>query len=110
MEQTVKCKYIFERNYNPKYVNGAYGGISSRGEIIVNFYLERTPLPHSQTFTITDGLVTSEVLEEAEPNDHAKSVVRVVESGVILDYANAKEIYRWLGEHLKNLEQLNKPE
>ena len=108
MEQTVKCKYIFEANYNPKYVNGAYGGISSRGEIIVNFYLERMALPHSQTFTITDGLVTSEVSEAAEPNDHAKSVVRVVENGVILDYMNAKEIHRWLGEHLEKLENLNK--
>ena len=110
MEQTVKCKYIFEANYNPKYVNGAYGGISSRGEIIINFYLERIPVPRSQTFTISDGLVANEVVEAAEPNDHAKSLVRLVESGVILDYANAKEIHRWLGEHLRKLEQLNKTE
>ena len=29
----LKFKYIFDNNYNPKYINGAYGGITPKGEI-----------------------------------------------------------------------------
>ena len=32
-------KYIYTYDYNPDYVNGAHGGISPRGELVVNFYL-----------------------------------------------------------------------
>ena len=38
-------KYIFNYAYNPVYVNGAHGGLSPRGELVMNFYLERPPLP-----------------------------------------------------------------
>lgn len=101
----VKCKYIFDDNYNPKYVNGAYGGINSRGEIIVNFFLERMPLPNIQTFSLKEGNIDSEISGEREPEDHATSLVRMVENGIILNYTNAREIHRWLGDHIDALEK-----
>lgn len=42
----LKFKYIFDDSYNPVYVNGAHGGVTPRGELVVNFYLERQ---HCQT-------------------------------------------------------------
>lgn len=101
-EDTFKVKYIFKDDYNPKFINGAYGGISPRGEIVVNFYLERIAIPNSQTFKIVDGKREEQI--DSEPKDHSKSIVRFVENGIILDYNNAKEIHRWLGEHIKKLE------
>ncbi len=101
----LKCKYIFADQYNPKYINGAYGGINSRGEIIINFYLERMPLPKAQTYELVSGKIHQEKLEEREPEDHESSVVRMVENGIILNYNNAKEIHKWLGEHIDNLEK-----
>lgn len=106
----LKCKYIFDANYNPKYVNGAYGGVNSRGEIIINFYLERMSLPHSQTFEIQSGKIQEEDIEDRTPEDHQNSVVRMVENGIILDYNNAKDIHKWLGEHINNLENAMKDE
>ncbi len=101
----LKCKYIFDSGYNPKYINGAYGGVSSRGEIVVNFYLERAALPNSQTYLVGDDNIQEEVIDEREPKDHTISFVRVIENGIILDYKNAKEIHRWLGEHIEKLEE-----
>jgi len=98
-------KYIFKDDYNPKYINGAFGGIGPQGEFIVNFYLERVALPNSQTFEIQEGNVFSEIESERKPADHEQSLVRVVENGIIMDYQHAKEIHRWLGEHLKTFEQ-----
>ena len=103
----LKCKYIFADSYNPKYVNGAYGGINSRGEIVINFYLERMPLPHSQTFEIESGKIYQENIEERAPKDLMSSVVRFVENGIILNYNTAKHIHEWLGDHIRSMEKSN---
>lgn len=102
----LKCKYIFKDDYNPVYANGAQGGINPQGEIIINFYLERHALPVSQTYVLEkDKINAAEV--ESEPKDLNNSFVRVIENGVILNYQTAKEVHKWLGNHLLELETLS---
>lgn len=103
----IKCKYIFNDDYNPKYVNGAQGGINPQGEIIINFYLERNALPNSLTFEIEENKnIPKEI--ETEPNDLNNSLVRYIENGIILNYQTAKEVHKWLGNHIEKLEELSK--
>tara|TARA_R110002049_G_scaffold186209_1_gene354479 strand:- start:15 stop:395 length:381 start_codon:yes stop_codon:yes gene_type:complete len=105
-EIELTAKYIFDENYNPKYVNGAYGGVNPGGEIVINFYLERTGLPNKQVFAINDQGKGEELIEKREPLNLEQSVVRVVENGVILDLARAKDIRDWLGKQIAHLEEL----
>jgi hypothetical protein len=102
----IKCKYIFDDNYNPEYVNGAQGGINPLGEIVINFYLERNAIPNSQTFEIKDGKISVEDIE-SEPVDLKNSFVRVIKNGIVLNYQSAKEIHKWLGSHIEKLEELS---
>ena len=103
----LKFKYIFDYGYNPIYVNGAHGGVSPRGELVMNFYLERMALPESITHEInTNGTIGREVA--AEPDDLAQSMVRFIKSGVVMNYQNARELHIWLGERLKEMEALEK--
>ncbi len=101
----VKFKYIFNYGYNPVYVNGAHGGVSPRGELAVNFYLERTPLPNSITHEINANGTIGNVVAE-DPDDLKNSVVRYVDSGIILNYESARNIHLWLGERLKEMESI----
>jgi len=103
-EPEINCKYIFDKNYNPLYSNGAFGGVNSRGEIIINFFLERQPLPVKQSFKIDNGKFGEEIIEKRMPEDLQKSLVRFVGNGVVLNYENAKEVHRWLGEQITILE------
>ena len=103
----LKIKYKFDKNYNPKYSNGVIGGINPLGEIIMNFYLERRPLPNSTTISVKEGLPTSDVIN-VEPDDFGNTMIRFVDNGTILNYSTAKEIHRWLGEQLKVLENSTK--
>ena len=101
----IKFKYIFNYSYNPVYINGAQGGVSPRGELIMNFYLERMPLPESITHEINqNGTIGSE--SDTEPEDLKNSMVRVIENGVILNYQNARELHFWMGERIKEMEAL----
>ena len=98
-------KYIFTYDYNPVYVNGAHGGVSPRGELVMNFYLERQPLPNAITHEITPaGGIGPET--EMDPADLTHSVVRHVTNGVVLNYGTARELHYWLGEKLKEMEAL----
>jgi hypothetical protein len=103
MGKKIKCKYIFADDYNPVCVNGAFGGVNPQGEIVINFYFERAALPNSQTYEIVSKKL-KEIESEREPRDLSDSFVRVVNTGIILDYRHAKIIYEWLGENIKKLE------
>lgn len=103
----VTFKYIFNYTYNPVYVNGAHGGISPRGELVMNFYLERPPLPDEITHELNPNGTIGEAVAEA-PDNLKNSMVRFIESGVILNYESARNIHFWIGERLKELEAIER--
>lgn len=99
-------KYVFTYDYSPTYVNGAHGGLSPRGELVMNFYLERQPLPNSISHQITSaGTIGPETA--VEPEDLGRSLVRHVTTGVVLNYQTARELHYWLGEQLKQMEAMD---
>ena len=74
----ITFKYVFNYGYNPSYVNGAQGGFSPRGEMVINFYLERQPLPEAISHEITpEGAIGRETA--SEPKDLAQSMVRFID-------------------------------
>lgn len=100
-------KYVFNYGYNPTYVNGAQGGFSPRGEMIINFYLERQPLPDAITHEITpEGAIGRETA--VEPEDLPNSLVRFIDTGVVMSYENAKVFHAWLGDKLREIEEMHK--
>lgn len=103
----LKFKYVFNYGYNPTYVNGAQGGFSPRGEMVINFYLERQPLPESISHEITpEGAIGRET--EVEPKDLPNSMVRFIDTGVIMSYENAKVFHAWMGDKLREIEEMQK--
>lgn len=102
-DNKIKFKYVFSDSYNPVYCNGAYGGISSHGEIVANFFLERMPIPKSTTSLLNnDGTLSGDV--DTDPEDFARTVIRYVSTGVILSENSARSIYEWLGTQLNELD------
>lgn len=97
-QKKIKYKYKFKDDYNPHYVNGAHGGVTPYKEILVNFFLERLPLPKSQEYPINpDNTVGGNSISN-DPPDLDQSVIRYVQSGIILNYERAKVIHEWLGK------------
>ncbi len=100
-------KYVFNYGYNPTYVNGAQGGFSPRGEMVINFYLERQPLPDAITHEITpEGAIGRET--GVDPKDLASSMVRFIDTGVVMSYENAKIFHAWMGEKLREVEEMHR--
>ena len=100
-------KYVFNYGYNPTYVNGAQGGFSPRGEMVINFYLERQPLPDAITHEITpEGAIGRET--GVDPKDLASSMVRFIDTGVVMSYESAKIFHARMGEKLREVEEMHR--
>lgn len=102
--RTVTFKYQFADDYNPVYINGAYGGVGSRGEVVVNFYFERPPVMRSQTHELS---VTGEIGEivSQDPSSIDTQLIRFVQTGVAMNLDTAKRLHEWLGRHINTVEQ-----
>ena len=94
MAEKITFKYKFAEDYNPVYVNGAQGGINPNGDIIVNFYLERLPLPKKQEFEIREGGRIDNIPVSNDPEDLGRSMIRMIQSGVIMNLATAEAIHQ----------------
>lgn len=107
MGNEIKIKYIFEEGYNPKYVNGAYGGVSPMGEIIVNFYLERIPLPKEDIHELKpNGQIGS--IKERKPEDFNNIMIRYIQNGIVLSLEQAESVYAWLGNNIEEAKKIEK--
>ena len=103
----LRFKYIFSKEYNPVYINGAYGGIGPRGELAINFYLERSPVPNEEVRNLQEnGSIGDQV--KVEPPDLKETIIRYIDSGVVMNYETAKVIHAWLGEHIRLMETIKK--
>ena len=101
---TVKFKFVFEDSYNPVYCNGAMGGIQPNGEIVLNFYTERRPLPRSDIRELSDDGTFTET-PRFEPTDFSNTIIRFVQNGVIMNKDTAKDLHSWLGSIIEELEK-----
>ena len=103
-DKKIKFKYIFPTDYNPTYCNGAFGGVSTHGEIVVNFFLERMPIPNSITQQLNENGTLGAVIN-VDPENCDNTIIRNVSTGVVLTEETAKSIYEWLNIQLEELQR-----
>ncbi len=81
--------------------DGAIGSITPNGHIHMAFYSERIAIPRRQVHEVEDaGTVGKLIPEETVSRD---SIVREMDVDLFLDPAVAEQVYKWLGERLKEL-------
>jgi hypothetical protein len=103
--KAIKFQYIFADDYNPTFASGAFGGVTPDGKLVVNYYLERQALPHSQTYELTpEGKLGPEIA--GDPVDYRHTLVRFVDMGVVLDAKSAHQLYTWLGGQIDALDKM----
>ncbi len=99
--QEINFKYMKSNFYRVIHANGAFGGLTGRGEIHIGFYSERLEFPDSSKITMSStGEVSSEQFEGG--GDH----VREIEADVVIGLNTAKQIRVWLDTHITVMETL----
>lgn len=102
-KEYMEFKYVFPDDYNPVYANGAWGGYTTKGEFVINFFQERGPIPKSITYEIEEGNRIGKEIKR-KPSDHENLTIRYITTGITLNYVDAKTIHSWLGDMLRKFE------
>jgi hypothetical protein len=91
-------------SFRELHVDGAYGGITPKGQFNINFYAERLAIPKSSDFSLEDN----RLVKISDSDDSKKGIIREFETGIYMTLETAKEIHTWLGEQLSKIEESNK--
>lgn len=96
----VKLNYTFDENHQIFSVSDAYGGINSKGKLVMHLFNETQTLPEYERHEIDED---GKIIPDGDHSTHYKdtknedlSVDRIIHSTIFLDPNNAIEIAFWM--------------
>lgn len=102
VKKSLTFKYVLPDNLRDFYINGAYGGLTPRGEISMHLYCERNPMPINMTHTINKN----GSLSKTTTSEYGADVIRLVQSSVIMDVGTAIAIRDWLDDKISEAKKI----
>ncbi|MBS1605308.1 MAG: hypothetical protein JST42_21770 [Bacteroidetes bacterium] len=94
-------------NFREIHVDGAYGGITPKGFINLNFFAERFPIPKSSDFKISIGEQGKREAHKLSDSDDSKTgILREYEFGIYVDLNTAKQLAAFLNTKIEELEKV----
>ena len=98
---SLKFHYIKSHLFRVIHSEGAIGGLTPSREIFVSLFNERGALPQLIEFAILpEGKLGNEIKREGK-----EGIVREMEIGVLMDATAAKNLAKFLLDHVKLLEE-----
>jgi hypothetical protein len=85
-------------NYRTYYIDGIFGGITPRGLLALECFIERKSTPTRIKYLIKDS---GELGAETERDDETKGLLREIECGLIIDINTAKSLVKWLSQKIE---------
>jgi hypothetical protein len=109
MSDEAKREITFEYKISPNYtvlaVTGVYGGLNSQGQVIMNLFNERHPIPKTQTFAVLDdGTLDRKPISEVKN----QNVIRDVLVAVSISPENARLLADWLNAKADQYDEILK--
>lgn len=96
-ENVVRIEFERSAAYRVVPADGAWGGPTPRGHILVEFFVDVPSSPLSVTHGLTDdGQLGPEIDRSPAVQDNAPRVSREIQMGVLLSPDDAEGVARWL--------------
>ncbi len=99
----LELHYLKTNDYRSFHVDGVFGGITPKGNIYMELFLERAPTPKKIVYELNEnGTLGKEVSHESKAG-----LIREIEAGIVLDLATAESINSWLKEKINILKSVS---
>ena len=99
----VRFEYIKSSLFRVIHSDGAFGGMTPRGDLLITFYSERFPIPTATMHEIgPSGELGQELRSERETR---KGILREVEVAIQFDLDVVKNFASWLQEKIPEAEK-----
>jgi hypothetical protein len=97
-EIPINAKFVYNKpqNYDTFYVNGTLGGITARGEMILNFFFEHSDIPKEERDVLINGKIVPKPEKESFPE-----IQRDVKACIVLTPAHAKGMAEFILDLVK---------
>jgi len=101
---TVDFHYLKGNDFRSVHVDGAIGGITSKGNLHIALYAERGVIPRKTTHVLSQGgRLGDEIVEKREGRD---GLIRQIEVDIFMSEATARDIRVWLDQKLEEFQGL----
>ncbi len=103
-----KVRFLYSKpdDYKMIYANGAYGGITPRGDLICNFFLEYNDLPLEEVAPLVGGRVEADKIQRVDRVEHKPTelvIRRDLKVGIIIPVHQISTIANWMLDKLKSV-------
>lgn len=99
----ITFEYIKSSDYKVYCVHGGLGGPNAHGEIVLNLYFERSPIPRKSTHDFDDN---GRLINKPSKTDSKEGVIRDVLFGIALTPQNARSLADWLNKNANDLDSI----
>ena len=106
-KQEIVFSYQKSPNSKNYHIDGIHGGLTARGLLNVNFFVEKHPLPSKETRII--GPKGLEPSNEPQGTPATMEIIREIEGCLIMDYNVMKATRDWLTTKIQDFEDLLVP-
>ncbi|WP_028973132.1 hypothetical protein [Spirochaeta cellobiosiphila] len=94
MDKEITFEFVKDPDYKMIAINGAWGGVTPRGEIKFDLFFEHVDFPEEVSYMTTpDGLGP-----EVSRDPVKSSIIREVMMGIVMTPENAANLGHWLIE------------
>ena len=109
IKKAKKIKFIHNKpqDYRIYPVNGVWGGVSGRGDLICNFFVEHHEVPKEEVFSIEEDGSLRDI--NKKPKEEARAI-RDLQVGILVNREQAVSIANWMLEKVKEFEKITKEE
>lgn len=105
-ESSVTFHYIKSSDFRTVHVDGAIGGLTTKGFLHFSVYNERAAIPQETTHNILpNGLLGDEIPDQRKSKE---GIVRQMEIDLIMNEETARELSNWLNQALDDFEERKK--
>lgn len=100
----LRIVYHKPEDYKPVFVDGIYGGITPRGELICNFFLEYKDIPVEEGIPLVEGVPQFDKASRVERIKHEPEEIvsmRDIRAALIIPVHQISSIANWMLDQLK---------
>jgi hypothetical protein len=102
--ETVDFHYVKTGGYRTYHVDGVFGGMTPKGYIYMELFVERAPTP----IIVTQEINPDRTLGKETARQGKKGLIREVEAGVVVDLKTAELLRDWLTDKINQVAEIQK--
>lgn len=100
-----KARFVYRKpdDYEPVYVNGVYGGITPRGELLAHFFIEYSDIPLQESYDVKDNELDqdSRIVDHRHDRQEGEVVyTRDIRTGILIPAHQIQSMIKWMQEKL----------